>query len=60
MQLAGWFLTQVGAHDLANQAIREGIADAHACNVVTHGNSRVIANRAPQSPFCSAIAPRPR
>lgn len=32
MQLAGWFLTQVGAHDLAYQAIREGIADAHACN----------------------------
>jgi len=31
MQLAGWFLTQVGAHDLAYQAIRQAIADAHAC-----------------------------
>jgi transcriptional regulator with XRE-family HTH domain len=31
MQLAGRFLTQVGAHDLAYQAIRQAIADAHAC-----------------------------
>jgi transcriptional regulator with XRE-family HTH domain len=30
MQLAGRFLTQVGAHDLAYQAIRQAIADAHA------------------------------
>jgi hypothetical protein len=30
MQLTGWFLTQIGAHDLAYQAIREAIADAHA------------------------------
>ena len=31
MDLTGWFLTQIGAHDLAYQAIREAIADAHAC-----------------------------
>jgi tetratricopeptide (TPR) repeat protein len=30
MDLTGWFLTQIGAHDLAYQAIREAIADAHA------------------------------
>lgn len=29
MQLAGRFLTQVGAHDLAYQAIKQAIADAH-------------------------------
>lgn len=32
MQLAGWFLIQVGAHDLAYQAIKEAVADAHACS----------------------------
>lgn len=30
MQLAGRFLTQVGAHDLAYQAIRQAVADAQA------------------------------
>jgi transcriptional regulator with XRE-family HTH domain len=30
LQLTGWFLTQVGAHDLAYQAIKEATADAHA------------------------------
>jgi hypothetical protein len=30
MELTGWFLTQIGAHDLAYQAIKEVIADAHA------------------------------
>jgi hypothetical protein len=30
-QLAGWFLTQVGAHDLAYQAVRDALADAMAC-----------------------------
>jgi transcriptional regulator with XRE-family HTH domain len=30
MQLAGWFLTQVGAYDLAYQAIKEAITDADA------------------------------
>jgi hypothetical protein len=31
LQLTGWFLTQVGAHDLAYQAIKEATADAHGC-----------------------------
>ncbi|MGH3922691.1 MAG: hypothetical protein ACRDTT_07475, partial [Pseudonocardiaceae bacterium] len=30
LQLAGWFLTQVGASDLAYQAIKDAIADANA------------------------------
>src|SRR5712691_3734407 len=30
-QLAGWFLAQVGAHDLAYQAVRDALADARAC-----------------------------
>jgi transcriptional regulator with XRE-family HTH domain len=29
--LAAWFLTQLGAHDLAYQAVREGLAIAQAC-----------------------------
>ena len=31
LQLTGWFLTQVGAHDLAYQAIKEATADAQEC-----------------------------
>jgi transcriptional regulator with XRE-family HTH domain len=31
LQFGGWFLAQVGAHDLAYQAIKEGIADGRAC-----------------------------
>jgi transcriptional regulator with XRE-family HTH domain len=31
LQLVGWFLTQVGAHDLAYQAIRDGLADSRTC-----------------------------
>ncbi|MGH8902244.1 MAG: helix-turn-helix domain-containing protein [Egibacteraceae bacterium] len=30
LQLAGWFLTQVGASDLAYQALKDAIADANA------------------------------
>lgn len=30
-QLTGWFLAQVGAHDLAYQAIKDGLADSRAC-----------------------------
>ena len=30
-QLAGWFLAQVGAHDLAYQAIRDAMADSRSC-----------------------------
>lgn len=41
-QLAGWLLTQVGAHDLAYQAIRDALADGVACGDPLAGAACVI------------------
>jgi transcriptional regulator with XRE-family HTH domain len=41
-QLAGWFLTQVGAHDLAYQAVRDALADGIACGDPLAGAACVI------------------
>lgn len=41
-QLAGWFLTQVGAHDLAYQAVRDALADGVACDGPLAGAACVI------------------
>ncbi|MGH8909811.1 MAG: helix-turn-helix domain-containing protein [Egibacteraceae bacterium] len=42
LQLAGWFLTQVRASDLAYQALKEAIADANAAGDVLAAASGVI------------------
>jgi hypothetical protein len=42
LQLTGWFLAQVRAHDLAYQAIKEALEDAHACGDALMAASCVI------------------